>query len=104
MLNTTEHEIIQLLMKTNMVKIKTSIAFKFSDGVFVMLTNVKMQTFVGILTFMSMINFMFSRVEHGKKFYNLETRTIVLELQEKLAFSKNRTMERLLLGRKENIK
>ena len=30
-----------------------------------------MITSVGIVTFMSMINFMFSCVEHGKKFYNL---------------------------------
>ena len=31
-----------------------------------MLLNVKMPTIVGILTFMSMINFVFSRVEYGK--------------------------------------
>ena len=31
--------------------------------------NVKMQTIVGILTFMTMINFMRSWVEHEKKFY-----------------------------------
>ena len=38
-----------------------------------MQTNVKMPTIVGILTFMSMINFMLSLVEHNV-FYNLETR------------------------------
>ena len=35
-----------------------------------MLINVKMPTIVGILTFMSRINFVLSRVEH-EKFYNL---------------------------------
>ena len=33
-----------------------------------MLINVKMPTIVGILTFMSTINFVLSRVEHGKSF------------------------------------
>ena len=33
-----------------------------------MLMNVKMQTIVGILTFMTMINFMLSCVEHEKSF------------------------------------
>ena len=33
-----------------------------------MLINVKMPTISGILTFMSMINFMFSRVEYEKSF------------------------------------
>ena len=33
-----------------------------------MLINVKMPTIVGILTFMSLINFVLSRVEHEKKF------------------------------------
>ena len=41
---------------------------KLSDVVFIMLTNVKMPTMVGILTFMSMINFMLSWVEHDKSF------------------------------------
>ena len=39
-----------------------------------MLINIKMPTIVGILTFMSMINFVLSRVGHDKKFYNLEAR------------------------------
>ena len=39
-----------------------------------MLINVKMPTIVGILKFMSMINFVLSWVEHKKKFYNLGTR------------------------------
>ena len=37
---------------------KTFIAFKFLDVVFIMLINVKMPTIVGILTFMSRINYM----------------------------------------------
>ena len=55
-------------------KIQTFLAFKLSDVVFVMLVNVKMPTFVGILTFMSMINFMFGWVEDEIKFYNLGAR------------------------------
>ena len=39
------------------------LAFKLSDVVFIMLINVKMSTIVGILIFMSMINFMLSLVE-----------------------------------------
>ena len=65
----------QLLIKTKMLNIyvrkrakirnrynqaKTFLAFKLSDDVFIMLINVKMPTIVGILTFMSMINFMIS--------------------------------------------
>ena len=39
--------------------------------VFIMLINVKMPTMVGILTFMSMINFMLSSVEHETKFITI---------------------------------
>ena len=46
----------QMLMKTEMLKNKN-----FLHVVFIMLINIKMTTIVGILTFMSMINFMFSR-------------------------------------------
>ena len=42
--------------------------FKLSDVVFVMLINVKMSKTVGLLIFMSMINFMLSQVEHEKQF------------------------------------
>ena len=38
---------------------------------FVMIIGVKMPTNVGILTFMSMINFALGWVERGKGFYNL---------------------------------
>ena len=47
----------------------TFLAFKLSDVVFIMLINVKMPTIVGILTFMSMINFMLSSVGHEKVLY-----------------------------------
>ena len=46
-------------------------AFILSDVVFIMLINVKMPTIVGILTFMSRINFMLSWVEHEKGFITL---------------------------------
>ena len=39
-----------------MLKIKTCLAFKLSDVVFIMLINAKMLTIVGIVTIMSMIN------------------------------------------------
>ena len=48
----------QLLIKTKMVKNKDFLTFKLSGVVFVMLINVKMQTIVGILKYMIMINFM----------------------------------------------
>ena len=49
-------------------------AFKLSDVVFIVLINVKMPTIVGILIFMSIINFMITGVEHEQKFYNLWAR------------------------------
>ena len=60
----------QLLIKIEMVKNRL-LAFKLSDVVFIMLINVKMSTIVGILTFLSMTNFIFSWVEHEKKLFNL---------------------------------
>ena len=42
------------------------LALSVSVVVFIMLINVKMPTIVGILTFMSRINFMLSGVEHEK--------------------------------------
>ena len=50
----------KLLIKTMMLKINTFHAFRLSDDVFIMLINVKMPTIVGILTFMSRINFVLS--------------------------------------------
>ena len=46
-----------LLIKTKILK-KIFLAFKLSDIVLLLLINVKMPTLVGILTFMSKINFM----------------------------------------------
>ena len=46
---------------------------------FILLINVKMPTAVGTLTFMSRINFMLSRVEQEKKFYNLGLNTVQLK-------------------------
>ena len=42
--------------------------FDHYSVVFIMLINVKMPTIVGILTFMSRINFVLSCVEYGKSF------------------------------------
>ena len=56
-----------------MEKIKKFIAFKLSDVVFIMLINVKMQTIVGSLIFMSMI-ILCSAELNMKKFYNLRAR------------------------------
>ena len=39
-----------------------------SDVVFIILINVKMPTIVGILTFMTRINFVLNKVEHKKSF------------------------------------
>ena len=45
---------------------KNFLALSLSDVVFIMLINVKMPTIVGILKFMSRINFVLSSVKHGK--------------------------------------
>ena len=57
----------QLLIKAKMLKNK-DFSFKLSDVAFIMLINVKMPTIVGILTLMSMINFMLILVEDEKFF------------------------------------
>ena len=44
------------------------LALNFLEIVFILLINVKMPTIVGILTFMSRINFVLSWVEHEKSF------------------------------------
>ena len=56
MLNSTEHEISTALKNFKCRKIVTILDFKLSDVVFIMLITVKMPTFVGILTFISMID------------------------------------------------
>ena len=58
MLNSTEHEISPAKYR----QIKKFLALSLLDVVFIMLINVKMPTIIGILTFMSAINFI--------KFYN----------------------------------
>ena len=67
MLNSTDHE-FQLLIKLKYRQIKMFLALSLSDVVFIMLINVKMPTIVGILTFMSRINFVLSWVEYEKSF------------------------------------
>ena len=53
----------QLLIKLRYRQMKKCIALSLSDVIFIKLINVKMPTIVGILTFMSRINFV-----HGKSF------------------------------------
>ena len=50
---------------------KKFLALSLSYVVFIMLINVKMPTIVGILIFMSRINFLLSPVEYGKSFITL---------------------------------
>ena len=56
----------KLFIKTKMQKTKICVAFKLSEVLFFMQINVKMPTSVCILTFMSMIMFMLSCVNHEK--------------------------------------
>ena len=58
-LNSAEHEISTDHKKLKYRQIKI-LALSLSDAVFIMLINVKMPTIVGILKFMSRINFMLS--------------------------------------------
>ena len=60
MLNSTEHEISTAHKSKMLKKVDFFIAFNLSDMLFILLINVKMPTIVGILTFMSRINFMLS--------------------------------------------
>ena len=50
----------QLLIKLKYRQIKKFLALSLSDVVFIILINIKMPTIVGILTFMSRINFLLS--------------------------------------------
>ena len=50
---------------------KKILSLSLLDVVFIMLKNVKVPTIVGILTFMSMTNFVLSLVEHEKSFITL---------------------------------
>ena len=57
MLNSTEHE-IPIAHKAKMLNSRLFLLSSSHFFVFIMLINVKMPTIVGILTFISMINFM----------------------------------------------
>ena len=57
--SSTEHE-ISTAQKLKYRQMKKFLALSLSDVVFIMLINVKMPTIVGILSLMSMINFMLS--------------------------------------------
>ena len=67
MLNSTKQE-ISTAHKTEIPTNEAFLALSLSDVIFIMLINVKMPTIVGILTFMSMINFMLGSFEHDKSF------------------------------------
>ena len=56
MLNSTEHE-ISTALKIKILSNKVCLDLSLSDVVFIMRIYVKMPTIVGILTFMSKINF-----------------------------------------------
>ena len=58
----------RLLIKAKIPTNEEVSCFKSLIVVFIMLINVKMPTIVGILTFMSRINFVLSSFEHGQFF------------------------------------
>ena len=60
MLNSSEHEISTAHKKLTNQQMKKLLALSLSEVVFIMLINAKMPTIVGILTFMSRINFVLS--------------------------------------------
>ena len=60
MLNSTDHKNSTAHKKLEYRQIKQFLVLCLSDVVFIMLINVKMPTIVGILTFMSRINFVLS--------------------------------------------
>ena len=70
----------KLFINTEIVKINGNFRLKLTIQSFILLINVKMPTVIGILTFMSRINFMLSCIEHEKSFNLQKTR-----LQEFLA-------------------
>ena len=60
MLNSTEHKNSAAHKKLNYRQMKKFLVLRLSDVAFIMLINVKMSTIVGILPFMSRINFVLS--------------------------------------------
>ena len=71
MLNSIEHEILNAHKYKNIMKFGFFLGSDMPKMLFFLLINVKMLTFVGILTFMSRKNFMLSRVEHVESFITL---------------------------------
>ena len=78
MLNSNEHE-IATAHKTKMLKNKYPSCIQMLKCCIYKVINVKMTTIVGILTFMSILGFMLSLVEH-EKFYNLGVRSFNIVL------------------------
>ena len=72
------HSNWELPIKTKILQIKKFLALSLSEEVFIMLINVKKPTIVGILTFMSWINF--SWVEHEKSFITLGPVYVVCDM------------------------
>ena len=72
----------QLLIKTKKKKkAKKFLALSVSDVVFILLIKVKMPTIVGILTFMSRINLVLSRVECEKSFITSGPELLSISIQ-----------------------
>ena len=70
MLNSAKHEILNAKKYKNISRNSAFFQVQTSLECYFLIMNVKMPTTVGILTFISMKNFMLSRVEHDF-FYNL---------------------------------
>ena len=60
------------------------LALSLQHVVFIMLINIKMPTIVGILTFMSRMNFMVSTVEYGKSFITSGPDSNIVFLKENI--------------------
>ena len=65
-------------------QIKKFLALSLSAVVFIMLINIKMPTIVGILIFMSMINFVLSWVEYEKSFITSGTGLLLFSSEIRL--------------------
>ena len=71
---------------------KKFVNLNHSDGVFIMLINVKMPTIVGILIFMRMKNFMLSCVEHENDF--ITSGPVILDKLKKIMVTSLRMKQR----------
>ena len=74
---------------------KKFLALSLSYVVFMMLTNVKMPTIFGILSFMSRINFVLSSVEHEKCFIPSRPVLLLSDIITKLERTQNNTRLRM---------